>query len=58
MKLDSVCIGVIAIGAVGILTSIFNVMGDSKTEVMVGIMISGAILCGAGLIATVIAKRK
>jgi hypothetical protein len=58
MKLDSLLTGVIALGTAGIVISILNLIGNNQPEVMVGIMISGSIIFGTGLIATVIAKKK
>ena len=58
MRQDSVLIGVIALGTVGILVPIFNLIGNSQPQVMVGIMISGSVIFGCGIIATVIAQKK
>lgn len=58
MKPQSIGITAIILGAIGIAIPILVLSGNSQPEVHTGIMISGSIILGCGVIATAIGLKK
>ena len=48
----------IALGTVVVLTSAFQLFGSSQNIVQIGVMISGSIVLGSGIIAAAILSQK
>jgi hypothetical protein len=58
MKVQSIGITAIILGAIGIVIPILVLAGNSQPVVQLGVMISGAIVLGCGVIATTIGLKK
>ena len=58
MKPQTVGIAAIVLGAIGFATPILVLAGNSQSAVQVGVMISGSIILGCGVIATAIGLKK
>ncbi len=57
-KPEHIGVAAIVIGGAGVLIPILVLTGNSRVEVQLAVMVSGAILAGCGVIATAIALRK
>ena len=58
MKPQSIGIAAIVLGAIGIVIPMLVLCGNSQPVVHTGIMISGSIVLGCGVIATAIGLKK